>query len=87
MKTKKALHKDHIEAFHKKLEEHLGEMEEKPDVNLPESSSEDIKNTFAKIVLPKKRNIKELYSKKIKKRKVDENFIPYAPLDKHTEEG
>lgn len=88
MKIKKALHKEHIEAFHRKLEEHENEqMEtEKPNVNLPASSSEDIQTTFAKVVLPKKRSLKALYTKK-KKQKIDENFIPYAPSDKHTEEG
>lgn len=90
MKTKKALHKEHIEAFHKKLQEQESEqllVTEKPDVNLPASSSEDIESTFAKVVLPKKRSLSAMYTKKIKKQKIDENFIPYTPLDKHTEEG
>lgn len=89
MKSKKALHKEHIENFHRKLEEQENSQveTEKPDVNLPASSSEDIQNTFAKVVLPKKRSLKAMYAKKNKKQKVDENFIPYAPSDKHTEEG
>lgn len=89
MKTKKALHKEHIEAFHRKLQEQEDEqlLIEKPNVNLPASSSEDIENTFSKVVLPKKRSLNALYAKKNKKQKIDENFIPYAPPDKHTEEG
>lgn len=89
MKTKKALHKEQIEAFHRKQQEQESEqlVTVKPDVNLPASSSEDIENTFAKVVLPKKRSLSTLYTKKNKKQKVDENFIPYAPTDKHTEDG
>lgn len=89
MKTKKALHKEHIEAFHRKLEQQeIEQLEtEKPAVDLPASSREDIQNTFTKVVLPKKRSLKALYAKKCKKQKIDENFIPYAPSDKHTEEG
>lgn len=89
MKTKKALHKEHIEAYHRKMEEQQSEQVEieKPDVNLPASSNEDIESTFTKVVLPKKRSLQTLYAKKNKKQKIDENFIPYAPSDKHTEEG
>lgn len=90
MKTKRALHKEHIEAFHRKLEEReSSQMErQKPEVDLPASTSEDIESTFKKVVHPKKRSLNELYNKKNKKQKIkDENFIPYAPSDKHTEEG
>lgn len=90
MKTQRALHKDRIQAHHRKIEEKAEEKESLKSStfmqrNLPESSKGDIEETFQKIILPKKRKIDDLYKSKKKIR--DENYIPYVPKDKHTEEG
>lgn len=57
---------------------------------LPPSTTDEINEAFNTVVLPKKRNLDDLYKPKKKKRSVirDENFfIPYSAPDKHTEEG
>lgn len=89
MKAKRALHKEHISSFHKKIEAKQAE-----DIlctpiqpELPECSSEDISDTFQKIIEPKKRKLQDLYKKNKKHKTKDENFIPYLPTDKHSEEG
>lgn len=90
MKEKRTLHKQHINAYNKKLKQITSSTNEaKEKCKLPDSNTEEINETFKQIVLPKKRKIDELYRPKIKKRKIerDENYIPYASADKHTEEG
>lgn len=88
MKEKRALHKEHISSFHRKLEEKQAEnsFPLASHTGLPECSSEDINDTFQKIILPKKRKLDDLYKNKKRKTK-DENYIPYLPSDKHTEDG
>lgn len=89
MKEKRAVHKEHISSFHKKMEEKQIESElcAKPlESVLPTASDNDISDTFQKVVLPKKRRLEDMY-KKNKKLKRDDNYIPYLPADKHTEEG
>lgn len=57
---------------------------------LPPSTTDEINEAFNTVVLPKKRNLDDLYKPKKKKRSIirDENFfIPYNAPDKHTEEG
>lgn len=60
---------------------------------MPESTDYDIQDTFDKVVSSKKReNTDSLYkTKKIKRKRVhkkdEENFVPYASADKHTEDG
>ncbi|XP_033335243.2 ATP-dependent RNA helicase DDX54 isoform X3 [Megalopta genalis] len=93
MKTKRSLHKESIMNFHRKAEElklkkDLEDRSKK--VNLPSSTNEDINSAFNTVVLPKKRNIDDLYKPSKKKRstvKDEEFFIPYSAPDKHTEEG
>lgn len=89
MKAKRALHKEHISSFHRKLEEKQAEDALCTPIQpvLPLCSSEDISDTFQKIVEPKKRKLQDLYKKNKKQKMKDENFIPYLPSDKHTEEG
>lgn len=91
MKEKRAFHKEKISAHHQLVEKRLAETDILDNNNsnkssLPNSESTDIKEAFAKVVLPKKRKIQDLYKKKNKKIK-DENYIPYAPADFHTEHG
>lgn len=91
MKEKRALHKKQISAFHQKQKQLNSEniSESKDECNLPESNADEINDTFKDVVLPKKRKLDNLYKPKAKKNKIikDENFIPYAAADKHTEEG
>lgn len=59
-------------------------------MDLPSSTTDEIRTAFNTIVLPKKRNLDDLYKYKKKKRSVirdEEFFIPYYAPDKHTEEG
>lgn len=91
MKEKRAVHKDKIADHHQKVEKKKIEIESAlttHETNLQSSNQEDIQETFQKVVVPKKRKIDDLYKPKNKKQKVkDENYIPYAPKDQHTEEG
>lgn len=91
MKEKRAFHKEKILAHKQKLEML---QQEEPTLhakikksNLVESQKEDIEDAFKEVVLPKKRKIEDLYKKKFKKIKDDEHYIPYVPVDRHTEEG
>ncbi|XP_056633508.1 ATP-dependent RNA helicase DDX54 [Diorhabda sublineata] len=89
MKKKRAFHKDKIIAHHQTVNKRKAEMEvlDAEESKLQCSNNDDINDTFSSVVLPKKRKMDILY-KKSKKRKVqDENYIPYAPSDRHTEEG
>lgn len=93
MKKKRMLHKENIINFHRKADE----VEAKKSVEdlrkkvyLPPSTTDEINEAFNTVVLPKKRNLDDLYKPKKKKRSVirDENFfIPYNAPDKNTEEG
>lgn len=94
MKAKRTLHKKHIEMHHQKMdllkkENDKKNNEDEEHVKLPESNTDDINDAFHDIVVPKKRKMDKLYKVKAKKQKVekDENYIPYAPADRHTEEG
>ncbi|XP_017753416.1 PREDICTED: ATP-dependent RNA helicase DDX54 [Eufriesea mexicana] len=93
MKKKRTLHKENIINFHRKVDE-LEAKKKSEDVSktasLPSSTTDEINATFDTIVLPKKRNLNDLYKPKKKKRSItrdDEFFIPYYAPDKHTEEG
>lgn len=87
MKEKRAFHKDKINSHREMLEKKQNNIQNNEKVcNLTLSNDGDIEGVFDKIVLPKKRKIDDLYKKKTKKVK-DENYIPYVPSDKHTEEG
>ncbi|XP_078050326.1 ATP-dependent RNA helicase DDX54 [Augochlora pura] len=94
MKTKRTFHKENIMNFHRKAEElevkkNLEDQSKK--LTLPSSTNEDINSAFKSVVLPKKRNIGDLYKPSKKKKrstaKDEEFFIPYYAPDKHTEEG
>nr|XP_023017464.1 ATP-dependent RNA helicase DDX54 [Leptinotarsa decemlineata] len=90
MKQKRAFHKDKISAHHQLVQQKIAETESlaKSDSHtLQNSNSEDIEGTFSKVVLPKKRKMEVLYKKNKKQKTVDENYIPYAPVDQHTEQG
>nr|XP_022919550.1 ATP-dependent RNA helicase DDX54 [Onthophagus taurus] len=87
MKTKRALHKNQIALFHQKLSTNSA-IETTFTSTLPSLNNKEIEETFKEVILPKKRKIDDLYkTKKPKKIKDDENFIPYQPRDKHTEDG
>ncbi|XP_033190645.1 ATP-dependent RNA helicase DDX54 isoform X1 [Bombus vancouverensis nearcticus] len=93
MKKKRTLHKENIINFHRKADKVEAKKitEDLPKkVYLPPSTTDEINEAFNTVVLPKKRNLDDLYKPKKKKRSVirDENFfIPYNAPDKHTEEG
>ncbi|XP_076234983.1 ATP-dependent RNA helicase DDX54 [Calliopsis andreniformis] len=96
MKRKRSLHKESIMNFHKKVEVKELEAQQKLEdqskkVNLPLSTTDEINAAFNTVVVPKKRNLDNLYkpSKKQKKsvKRDEEFFIPYSAPDKHTEEG
>ncbi|XP_006608941.1 ATP-dependent RNA helicase DDX54 [Apis dorsata] len=93
MKKKRTLHKENIINFRRKVDE-LKIKKKSEDlsrtVDLPSSTSDEINTAFNTIVLPKKRNLDDLYKRKKKKRSIirdEEFFIPYYAPDKHTEEG
>lgn len=100
MKNKRLAHGELIERFQKKSQEIERENESNFLAStaqpLPEPSDNDIKSSFDQVITSKKRaNTDSLYDKKkIKKPKrsvrapeKDENYIPYASADKHTEDG
>lgn len=95
MKAKRAYHKKIISAHHQKVEKQKLEvlsMNDNHDVyeKLQDSQKEDIDEAFEKVILPKKRKFEDIYKKEGKKRTrihKDENYIPYLPADKHTEDG
>ncbi|XP_014232245.1 ATP-dependent RNA helicase DDX54 [Trichogramma pretiosum] len=94
MKEKRSFHKDNILNHHRKIEERENKIENLKPVksNLPSSTTDEIANAFKEVVQPKKRKIDSLYkNEKAKKRrkleKDEEFFIPYAAVDKHTEDG
>ncbi|CAG9856383.1 unnamed protein product [Phyllotreta striolata] len=91
MKKKRAVHKEKINTHHQNLEQKKEDLQisNKNDENtLETSNNDDIIEAFSKVVLPKKRKLDVLY-KKNKKQKLekDENYIPYVPVDQHTEQG
>jgi ATP-dependent RNA helicase DDX54/DBP10 len=90
MKQKRSFHKDKINTFHDTLEQKENEaklLTNKSELTLPKSSSEDIDDAFDKVILPKKRKFEDLYKKNKRQKSRDDNFIPYLPADRHTEEG
>ncbi|XP_066256724.1 ATP-dependent RNA helicase DDX54 [Euwallacea similis] len=90
MKEKRAAHKDKIELYKQQKQEKLSEQEgfHKPVTSLTNSTNADINSTFKSVIVPKKRKMDILYTKKSKRVKTgDDIFIPYAPSDQHTEEG
>ncbi|XP_050313208.1 ATP-dependent RNA helicase DDX54 [Anthonomus grandis grandis] len=90
MKEKRAAHKEKIESHKKLVQEKLAENESlhKPVTSLTDSTTEDVNDTFSKVILPKKRKMEQLYKpKKQKTSDKDDVFIPYAPEDQHTEQG
>lgn len=58
---------------------------------LPKSSENEISEAFNKVIMPKKRNIEDLYKNTKKKKRLatkdEEFYIPYSAPDKHTEDG
>lgn len=93
MKKKRILHKENIINFHRKTDELKAKRNSEDlsrQVDLPSSTTDEINAAFNKVVLPKKRNLDDLYKPKKKKQSVirdEEFFIPYYAPDKHTEEG
>ncbi|XP_067005335.2 ATP-dependent RNA helicase DDX54 [Anabrus simplex] len=92
MKTTRQKHRDAIINHKRKL----ADREEKelnitvPRTSLPGSNTEDINETFHRIIVPKQPQLDSLYKppKKKKKMTVDvENFIPYTAPDHHSELG
>lgn len=90
MKEKRAFHKEKILSHKQKLEmlqQETPALSKTKTSNLVQSQKEDIEDAFKEVVLPKKRRIEDLYKRKVKKVKDDEHYIPYVPVDRHTEEG
>ncbi|XP_046821436.1 ATP-dependent RNA helicase DDX54 isoform X2 [Vespa crabro] len=96
MKEKRAFHKDNILNFHKKMETLEAKKEEAAKnmfqkTTLPKSSENEINEAFNKVIMPKKRNIEDLYKNTKKKKRLatkdEEFYIPYSAPDKHTEDG
>ncbi|KAI4495341.1 hypothetical protein M0804_001542 [Polistes exclamans] len=96
MKEKRAFHKENILNFHKKMETlEAKKKEAAKDLSqktiLPKSSENEINEAFNKVVVPKKRNIEDLYKNTKKKKRLakkdEEFYIPYSAPDKHTENG
>ncbi|CAH0552710.1 unnamed protein product [Brassicogethes aeneus] len=92
MKQKRAFHKEKISAHHQIVDKRKMEIEsayEERQVTLPGSNREEINEAFQQVIFPKKRKIEDLYKVKNKKPRIekDDNYIPYAPKDQHTEEG
>ncbi|EDV95506.1 GH15746 [Drosophila grimshawi] len=99
MKEKRSQHAEVIEKYrHQRSKEDI--IEEQKEVNALKSNTsscaddESIKNTFNKVVAPKKRqNTDDLYTEKSKKKKRkvqtkdEDNYVPYQSADKHTEDG
>lgn len=94
MKNKRKADKEIIENFLEKTSTFdLGTSHNSSNdkTTLPETDANDIKSTFSKVIVPKKRESSDsLYkkSKKLKKQNRDmEHYIPYQSSDKHTEDG
>ncbi|XP_018562547.1 ATP-dependent RNA helicase DDX54 [Anoplophora glabripennis] len=90
MKQKRAFHKDKISAHQQLIQKKQEELElltPTKESNLPGTNSEEINDTFKTVVVPKKRKIEDLYRTNKKQKLRDDNYIPYAPTDRHTEEG
>ena len=94
MKTKRSIHKESITNFRRKAEELEAKRnveDQVKRVNLPSSTTDEINAAFNTVVLPKKRNIEDLYKPSKKKKRLvardTEFFIPYSAPDKHTEDG
>lgn len=88
MKQKRQFHKEKIQNFHQKIEDNLEDCEASP-VTVPileDETNLDLTSTFKKIIIPKKRKLEHLYTKSKRSRR-DDNFIPYLPPDRHTEQG
>lgn len=90
MKEKRAFHKEKINEHHRVQEqkqENLSIANEDERVALPDSTVDDVNETFKQVVLPRKRKIDSLYATNKKQKIKDSNYIPYAPSDQHTEQG
>lgn len=90
MKQKRAFHKDKINSHQQLVQKKQDELELltlDKESHLQSSNNEEIKDTFKTVVLPKKRKIEDLYKKNKRQKIRDDNYIPYAPTDQHTEEG
>ncbi|XP_008198552.1 ATP-dependent RNA helicase DDX54 [Tribolium castaneum] len=90
MKQKRSFHKEKITSFHQNQEQKENEkqlLNHKDETTLAKSSSEDIDDAFDRVITPKKRKLENLYKRNKKQKTKDENFIPYLPADRHTEEG
>lgn len=91
MKEKRAFHKEkiteHYRVQEQKLDNFLVTTTDSDRIILPESNLDDVNETFKEVVLPKKRKMDVLYKQNKKQRVKDNNYIPYAPSDHHTEQG
>lgn len=90
MKQKRAFHKEKISTHHQRLEQKQAEVEDtknKDEITLENSNNDDINDAFSEVVIPKKRKMDSLYKKNKKQKLKDENYIPYTPIDQHTEQG
>ncbi|CAH1278786.1 unnamed protein product [Diabrotica balteata] len=90
MKKKRAFHENkisvHQQSIANKKQAELLEANNNEET-LQRSTNEDITDAFSTVVMPKKRKMDGLYRNNKKLKVKDENYIPYAPSDQHTEEG
>lgn len=90
MKEKRALHKEKISEHHR-IQEQKQENFVLPYQNtgnvLPDSTVDDVNETFKEVVLPRKRKMDISYKTNKKQKIKDTNYVPYAPSDQHTEQG
>ncbi|XP_075238579.1 ATP-dependent RNA helicase DDX54 isoform X2 [Lycorma delicatula] len=93
MKIKRNKHNLKILKYHEKVNDKIMEtkaLSRRPTVSLESCNSDDITSTFSSIVTDKKRKMNTIDDslQPEKKRIVrDENYIPYKPVDMHTELG
>lgn len=94
MKTKRRKHADKIMKHHKQIQEKAQLSTDKDETGKenPESNNaDDIDKTFNKIIIPKKRKVNDSGGSPKKKKRISnidhENYIPYKPVDSHTERG
>lgn len=86
MKEKRSFHKDKI-TEHYRVQDTKQETSVSENVVLPNCNADELNEAFKHVVLPKKRKMDVLYMKNKKQKLKDDNYIPYAPSDQHTEQG
>lgn len=87
MKTTRRKHKNSVMSYHQKVQELLEAKKvsnEKPEMNLQLSNTDEIKSTFSEIIAGKRKRQEDGKNVESKKKHASldkENFIPYKPSD------